>query len=115
MAMQLGNKGLNSDIVNEMSWRSVPTMTELALTMAQASFPTARPRVSTLPLVTVATTGVPPLRVSVTSAFTAPFLIPLTVPSNTLRALSFMVLLLNALWPLQRGAWTQGPLSLRSV
>src|SRR5690242_5251979 len=65
--------------------------------MAKADAPSLRPRFSMAPLVTTETIGAPPARVSCTSELTAPLVILLTVPCKTLRALSFMDILLVGL------------------
>jgi len=66
------------------------TITQGALTRATADLPGASSRLFTLSRVTTATSSVPPVRVRVTSAFTAPSRTWLTVPGKTLRALTFI-------------------------
>ncbi len=66
---------------------SVTTMTDEALTSANAAAPTCKPRLSQLSRVMVATMCWPPMISSTTSSLTAPRCKAVTVPLNWLRAL----------------------------
>src|ERR1700758_5733132 len=66
--------------------QSTPTITPEALKIAAAALPLARPRRSTLSLVTIAATCAPPAAEMMTSLLTAPFVTDATVPAMQLRA-----------------------------
>ncbi|MCY1463851.1 hypothetical protein D9M71_818040 [compost metagenome] len=84
----LPSRQLRAD--RRMSLDSVINITQGALISATASLPTAMPRLLMLSMVTTATSCSPPARVNTTSALTAPGWTWLTLPLNTLRALTFI-------------------------
>ena len=76
-------------------WRSLPSITALALKKAYASIPGFRPRTLALSFVMTEQTVSPPLRERVTSVLTAPFRSSTIFPRNTFRALTRIVTLLR--------------------